>query len=261
MTPFSATLRSEWCKLVSLRSTKLLVVLGVVLGIGLSALLAWAMGASYDHWDASGRADFEPIGASMIGGVLSAVLFLVLGVKAATAEYGAGMMRLTLTATPRRWRVLAAKGVVLSAITLAAGLVLSVGMFLAAQAVFAAYGMPSAGLTDGDALRVIVAGTVLSPQFPLIALALGFVLRSTAASVIAVFAVIFGPPFLGGLLPAWAQDHVLAYLPGAAADAVSVGHLAGAPDGVSPAVGVLVVVAWLASFLAAAGAALERRDA
>ena len=39
-------------------------------------------------------------------------------------------------------------------------------MFLAAQTIFAAYGMPSAGLTDGDALRVIVAGGVLSPQFP-----------------------------------------------------------------------------------------------
>jgi hypothetical protein len=97
----------------------------------LSALLAWGMGATYDHWDASGRAGFEPIGASLIGGILSAILFLVLGVKAATAEYGSGMIRLTLTATPQRWRLLAAK------------------------------------------------------------------------------AVIFVPPSLGGLLPAWVQDHIL----------------------------------------------------
>ena len=107
MTPFTATVRSEWTKLVSLRSTKLLVVLGVVLGIVMAGLLAWVAGMTYDEWDPAGRREFEPIGTALIGGIVSAILFLVLGVKAATAEYGSGMIRLTLTATPRRGRVLA----------------------------------------------------------------------------------------------------------------------------------------------------------
>ena len=69
------------------------------------------------------------------------------------------------------------------------------------------------------------------------------------------------PPFLGGLLPVWVQDSVLEYLPGAAADAISLGHLEGATDGVAPGVGAFVVIAWLAIFLAAAWLALDRRDA
>lgn len=50
-------------------------------------------------------------------------------------------------------------------------------------------------------------------------------------------------------------------MPAAAADAISIGHLEGAADGLSPAVAALVVAAWTALFLAGAWLALERRDA
>ncbi|MGI9099511.1 MAG: ABC transporter permease subunit [Solirubrobacteraceae bacterium] len=260
MTPFPATLRSEWTKLVSLRSTKLTVALGAILGVGLSALLAVVAGATWHDWEPAARREFEPIGIALVGGVLSAIFFLVLGVKAATAEYGSGMIRLTLAATPRRSRVLAAKAAVVAAITLVAGLVSTAGMFLAAQAVFASYGLQSARLGDADALRTVLAGGALSPLFPVIALALGIVLRSTAAAVIAVFALIFAPPFLGGLLPAWVQEHLLVYLPGAASDAIAIGHLEGSSTGLAPGVAALVLIAWLAVFLGGAWAALERRD-
>ena len=165
---------------------------------------------------------------SLIGGLLSTIFFLVIGVKAATGEYAAGMIRLTLTATPRRDRVLAAKAIVVSVLMTACGLVLAVAMFLVAQAIFASYGMPAASLGDGDALRAVLGTAVLSAQFPLIAMALGFVLRSTAGAVIGVFATLFAPAFLGGLLPAWFNEHVAIYTPGAASDAISIGHLEGA---------------------------------
>lgn len=261
MTPFPATLRSEWTKLGSLRSTKVMVALGVVLGVALSALVAWVAGMTHDEWDAAERREFEPIGTALLGGVVSAIFFVVLGVKAATMEYGSGMIRLTLAATPRRGRVLAAKAVVVAALSLAGGLVLTAGMFLAAQAIFASYGMESASLADADALRVVLAGGALSPLFPVIALALGIVLRSTAAAVIGAFGVILAPPFLGGLLPAWFDEHVARYMPGAASDAIAVGHLEGSSSGLSPAVAALVLVAWLALFLGGAWNALERRDA
>ena len=228
----------------------------------MAGLLAWIAGMTYDEWDAAGRREFEPIATALIGGILSAILFLVLGVKAATVEYGSGMIRRTLTATPRRGRVLAAKALVVGAISLVAGLVLMGGMFLVAQAIFASYGMRSASLRDADALRAVLAGAVLSPLFPVIALTLGIVLRSTAGAVIGIFALIFSPPFLGGLLPAWFAENVIRYLPGAAGDAISVGHLPGAGEDLLPAaVAAVGVVAWLAVFLGAAWAVFERRDA
>ena len=261
MTPFGATLRSEWTKLAALRSTKIQVALAMLLGVGMSALLAFIIGMTHDDWDAAARSDFEPIGTALIGGILSTIFFLVIGVKAATGEYASGMIRLTLTATPRRGRVLAAKALVVSAVMIVLGLVLTTTMFLVAQAIFSSYGMQSASLLDGDALRVVLANGLLSPQLPVIALALGFILRSTAGAVIGVFAVIFAPPFLGGLLPAWFADHVAMYMPVAAADAVSIGHLEGAAGGLPPAPGALVAVAWTALFLGAAWLAFERRDA
>lgn len=261
MTPFTATLRSEWTKITSLRSTKVMVALGVILGIALTAVLAIVVGETYDKWDAADRRAFEPIGSALIGGVVCWFLFLVLGVKAATAEYGSGMIRLTLTATPQRWRVLAAKAVVLAAITLATALVVNVAMFLVAQPILASFGVESTSLLDADVVRAVLGNAALAPVYPLIALALGFLLRSTAAAIVSVFGFIFAPPFLGELLPGWFREEALPYLPGDASDSIALGHLEGAADGLSPGLASVVVVAWLAAFLAAAWLAFERRDA
>jgi hypothetical protein len=86
-------------------------------------------------------------------------------------------------------------------------------------------------------------------------------LRSTAATIIAVLAVIFGPPFLGGVLPQSWQGSTLEYVPMAASDAIAIGHLPDAAAGLSPAIAALVVLGWLAVFLASAWAVFDRRDA
>ena len=216
MTPFPVTVRSEWTKLVALRSTKIQLALAMLLGVGMSALLAWILGMTYDDWDASGRRDFEPIGASLIGGILSTIFLLVIGVKAATAEYASGMIRLTLTASPRRGRVLGAKAIVVAAVMTRrrhpadghdvprrAG-----DLRLLRDAV----SEPARRATRCARCRRRRAVGAVSG----IALALGFLLRSTAGAIIGVFALILAPPFAGGLLPAWYADHVAMYMPGAA---------------------------------------------
>jgi ABC-2 type transport system permease protein len=261
MTPFSATLRSEWTKLTSLRSTKVMVAFSVVLGVALSAVLAIVEGETFHSWPAADQRAFDPIGSSMIGVLAGAILFLVLGVKAATAEYGAGMMRLTLTATPRRGRVLAAKAAVVAAVTALAAVAGNLAMFLMAEAILSSYGLPTGSLWDADVLRALLGSAALAPLFPLIGLALGIALRSTAAAIIAVLGVIFAPPFLFGILPGSWQDRVSEYLPGSAGDAISTGHLPDTAAGLSPAVAALVVAAWLALFLGGAWAVFERRDA
>ena len=90
MTPFAATLRSEWTKLATLRSTTVLVALGLLLGVGLSALIALVAGVTWQDWDAAERRSFEPIGFALIGGIPSALLFIALGAKVATSDYGSG---------------------------------------------------------------------------------------------------------------------------------------------------------------------------
>jgi len=262
MSAFAVTLRSEWTKLSSLRATAYKLALAFVLSVGLTGLLALVIGATWDGAGVADRAAHDPVGIGLFGSLFSAIVFAVLGATAVTAEYSSGMMRLTLTATPRRGRVLAAKAAVVAGLTLVAGLVTAVVTFLVAQAVFAAYGVPTAGLGTGDALRTVLGDGVLTPVLPVIAVALGFATRSTAGAVTSVLAIVFMPWILGGVLPSWWQDNVLTYLPGAASEAITSGHLAEASSSLlAPGIAALVLAGWVAVFLAAAWAVLERRDA
>jgi ABC-type transport system involved in multi-copper enzyme maturation permease subunit len=254
-------IQSEWTKLSTLRATRVQLGIAVVLSPVLSALAALIVGLTHHDWKPQDVAGFEPIGFSMIGTLVGGIVFAVLGVRAVTAEYGSGMIRLSLTATPRRERLLAAKAAVVALVTLVAGTVMTVAMFVAAQAILSGYDVESAGLGDGDALRAVLATSVTSPIVPLFALSLGFMLRSTAGAITSVLGLIFVPAIVGAILPQSWQDHVLVYLPGAASDAIAFGQLPDAPHGLSPAIAALVLAGWTALFLGGALLALERRDA
>ena len=116
--PFSATLASEWTKLTTLRSTRIVFALSVVLAVGVTVLASILVGRSWDSWSAADQADFDPALFPLVGGIFAGLLLPTLGVTAVTSEYSTGMIRLTLTATPRRGRVLLAKAAVVAALTL-----------------------------------------------------------------------------------------------------------------------------------------------
>jgi hypothetical protein len=65
--------------------------------------------------------DGVPIDTVLAGLFIALVAVLVVGAQFMTAEYRRGLIRVTLAASPRRGRVLAAKAVVLGAVTFAAG--------------------------------------------------------------------------------------------------------------------------------------------
>jgi len=47
---FPDTLASEWSKLFTQRSTYITLALGVVLSIGMTALISLAVGSTFDEW-------------------------------------------------------------------------------------------------------------------------------------------------------------------------------------------------------------------
>jgi ABC-2 type transport system permease protein len=257
---FANTLASEWTKLASLRSTAIMLLLGVGLGIAMSALIAVVIGSTWGEWPAEEQATFDPALTSLFGTIFTAILFVVLGVTAVTSEYSSGMIRLTLTATPRRGRVLAAKVIIIAVVTLVAGFVAIVGMFLIAQPIFSSYGIPSASLSDSNALRMVLLVALGGPIWPLIGLALGVLLRNTAGAITTVLALLFAPSIFGPLLPRWWQENVLRYLPGPASDnfATVTSQESALYMAAEPAA--LVVVGWLVLFLGGAYLALTRRD-
>jgi hypothetical protein len=260
MIPFSATLRSEWTKLVTLRSVKVMTALGVLLSVGLTGLLSFAVGHSASRWSAADRASFEPISFSMVGGLVTAIFFSMIAVSAATSEYGTGLIRVTLAATPRRGRVVAAKLLCVAGLTLVAETVATVAMFLVGQGILASYGVSHATLGNGAAFRTVATTSLLAPVLPVVGVALGLALRSTAGALVSLLVLVFGPPSLGALLPTgW--THPLRYLLGAASDAITVGHLPDAAAGLWPGTAAMVLVGWVALFAAVGWACVERRDA
>ena len=175
-----------------------------------------------------------------------------------SSEYTSGMVRLTMAITPRRWRVLFAKAMVIALVTWAIGLVAVFGSFFAGQAVLASHaGVPTASLSDHAAQQGLIAAWLTTPMFPLIGAGLGASCAAPASAITATLALIFVPGIFGGLLPSWWQKNLLAYLPGNADDALlRTDHYL---MRLSPGVAVLAIVLWLVAFYAVAFL-LVRRD-
>jgi ABC-type transport system involved in multi-copper enzyme maturation permease subunit len=135
-----------------------------------------------------------------------------------TAEYRRGLIRVTLTASPRRGRVLAAKAVVIGAVTFIAGLVGAAAALVAGERLLRSDGnfiLPVSMLTE---VRVVAGTAAVIAVAAVLALALGALLRSSAAAVtIAVVAIVL--PYVlvnsGPILPATASDWLLRLTPSA----------------------------------------------
>ena len=179
--PFTATLRSEWTKLISVRSTWLTIGVGVLLAIGITIAVAIATGIASSDWSVADQAAFDPVATALSGSLFLLIAFVVLGVRMIASEYASGMMHLTLTATPDRAKVLAAKATILVAVTLTVGAIVTLAQYFGALTVLDGYGVDTSA-TSG-ATRAIVATAGLSSFLPLIGLALAVLLRSAAGAI------------------------------------------------------------------------------
>lgn len=255
---FAGVLRAEAVKLRSVRSSTLTVLATCValLVVGLiTAAIAGGLVA-----DPGGEEEVANVAAAPLSGTLLAQLVIgVLGVMVITSEYATGLIRSTLTAVPARLPVLWAKAVVVVGATLPAVLVTLVGTFLAGQALIGTGDVATASLGDDGVLRAIVGTGAYLTGVALIGLAIGTLLRATAAGISVLFGVIFLLPGLGSLLlPAGWRNDVLQFLPSEAGSAFS--SVAPNPDLLGSGAGAAVFAAWVLVPLAAAAVALKRRS-
>jgi ABC-2 type transport system permease protein len=265
-TTFWATLASEWVKLTSLRSFYLTALATLMLAIGLSGGVSLIIASTWSDWGPMERAAFDPTMMSLFGLVFSSILLSLIAVSFVASEYATGMIRLTLTATPHRGRVLLAKVLIIAVVTIVLGFISVIVSFLLGQAIFDANGLQSTSLTDSGTWRAVVGLGLTAAVFPLIGAALAVLFRSTAAALATVLAIVFTPAIFGQMLPAWWQENVLRYLPDRAVDSISIGHLFSEGGAFTFAqyldlrTGIVVTIVWLALFLGAATIALLRRD-
>jgi ABC-type transport system involved in multi-copper enzyme maturation permease subunit len=214
------------------------------------------------------------IAQTLIGVFAGLIAVAVVGAMFMTAEYRRGLIRVTFAATPRRGRVLAAKAVVIAAVTFAAGLVSATVVVTFGQQVLRAHGVYVWPVTALAEMRVIVGTAAVLAVTAVIALAIAAVLRRSTVTVAAVIVVIVLPYLLTvttPLLPAGPTDWLARASP-AAAFAVQqtliqypqVSNLYLPSAGywpLAPWAGFAVLCTWAAVALGLAAYLLNRRDA
>ena len=255
---FVANLRAEWTKLRSVRSTVWTLLATVGLAVGFGALIATSQMSSWDTLDAGERLRFDPTSFSLSGLFLAQLAVGVLGVLVITSEYATGQIRATLSATPQRLVVLAAKAATFAAVVLVTGLVASFAAFWTGQVIFASNGL-DASIGDPGVLRAVVGGALYLAGVGLLGVGVGAIVRRTAGAVAALVALLFILPLVMGFLPSSFQEAVGKYFPAQAGMAIF--NVVADPRALSPWVGFGVLLAYGAVSLAVGAFLLVRRDA
>ena len=248
--------RAEWTKLTALRSTWWCGLTAVVLIVGLGAAIAEG-GAPYKVTAANTAA--MGISDSLLGLLLAQLLLGVIGVLAFSGEYGTGMIRATLAVVPSRLPVLWAKLIVLAGLVLPVTLLCAVADFFTAAALESARGGSVLLLTEPGVLRTVVGSSLYLTVIVVIGLALGGLLRKTAAALVVFTALFFVVPIVVGALPHSIQGFAT-YLPSNAGGALW-GNPLTTGNQLSPWAGFAVLCGYAVVLTVAAAWRLRRHDA
>jgi ABC-2 type transport system permease protein len=201
-----AALHAEWTKLRTLASTfwLLLGAAAVTIAVGAAAAAAFRCGPGEC---ALARTGADPARISLTGVDLGQAVVAVLAVLAVGGEYSTGMIRLTLTAMPRRLTVLAAKAAVITGCVLAASAVAAGGSFLAGRLILPGRGLSVANgyrllsLGDGPDLRAAAGSVLYLVLIALFALGVTTAIRDSAVAIGTVLALLYLFPIVASVIP------------------------------------------------------------
>lgn len=241
------------CELFKQRTTR--TSLGVLLAmVGLIAAVVLLHVLSLSAQELGSRdGQLKIFGMGTTFGMLFASL---LGALSITAEIRHGMIRPTFLATPQRARVIFAK-VTASAIAGAAFGLLAVALAIAAGSAGLAARSMHIAPSPGDFAQLLAGGALAAAAWAAIGVGVGAIVRNQVAALVGLVVwQLFIEQTLIGSVPSAAR-----YAPGPGA-----GSLAGAilqqtsTYLLAPALGALVIVAYVAATIAAGSISTARRD-
>jgi ABC-2 type transport system permease protein len=255
-------LHAEWTKLRTETSNMWLLIGTVVLTVAIGAGVA-----STTKCPSAGCGQ-DAARLSLTGIMAGQVVIAIVAVLAVGTEYSTGMIRTTFCALPGRTEVLAAKAMVLTAVTLVAGTASVLGSVLAGQLLLPGNGFTAQhgyaallSLADGPTLRAAAGSVIYLTLIALLGLGIVTAVRSSAAAIGIVLALLFVFPVVAHVVsnPAW-QRHLDEIAPMSAGLAVQATiDVSSLP--VSPWEGVGVLALWAAGALLTGGLLLRLRDA
>jgi ABC-2 type transport system permease protein len=256
------TLRAEWTKLRTVPGTAWLLAATIVLTVAVSTAAAAAT-----RCPAGTSCPVDTIKLSLTGVQFGQAVVAVLAALGISSEYSTGMIRTTLTATPRRAAVLAAKAAVTTGPVLAAAALAVAGSLLAGRLILpghgftAARGFPLVSLADGPVLRAAAGSVLYLALIALLSLGIAAAVRDSAVAIGLVFGLLYLFPIVSSLAanPHW-QRHLEQIGPMTAGLGIeATTGLRSLP--LSPWAGLGVLAAWAAAAVLAGGLLLRLRDA
>jgi len=244
-------LRAEWAKMWSSSAFWLLVAL-VVVFVAISAV---TIGTA--RWSLGG----DPARLSLAGVYLGQAVAALAGVLVIGGEYGTGMISVTLTAIPRRGRLLAAKALVLAGPVLAASALVAGACLLAGGLI-----LPGHGFTPGHGFdlaspamwRAACCAALYLTLVALLGLGVTTAVRDPAAATGAVLGLLYLFPVIG-LAAGHSLQRRLEQIGPMSAGIDSLATQPGLPLSAWPGLG--VVALWAAGALTLAAYVLRTRDA
>ena len=208
---FAGTLRSEFTKIRSVRSTYWTLLATLVVVIGMGAVFTYGEAHNFSQLPAAFQAHqraqeiAQATERSLFGLILGQLIIAALGALTITSEYSTGMIRTSLSVLPRRGTVFAAKALVFGVIALAVGLVSSFASYFVGQAILSSQHINST-LGQPGVLRAVIGGGLFLAVCGLLSFGLGALIRHTAGAITASFGLLFVLGILAGFLPnSWAE--------------------------------------------------------
>jgi ABC-2 type transport system permease protein len=254
-------LHAEWTKLRTAPGNGWLLLAAIAATLAQSALAVTAVSCP------AAGCGLDPAKISLTGIDLGQAVVAVLAVLAISSEYSTGMIRTTLTATPRRGAVLAAKAAIVTAVVLPAGALAVLGSVLAGRLILpargftAARGYPPLSLADGPVLRAATGSVLYLALIALLSLGAATAIRDSAAAIGIVLGLLYLVPVISTAVtsPHWHRrlEQISPMTAGLAIQATT--GLRSLP--ISPWAGLGVLAAWTAAALLTGALLLRLRDA
>jgi ABC-2 type transport system permease protein len=249
--------KAEWIKFRSVRSNVVaLLAAGVVLVV--IGTMFSSLAGSDKTLPPGATSGTDSLSMSFGAMNLCQLVLGILGAVFVAGEYSTGMIRSMFTAVGSRSTVLWAKATVLGG---ASWIVMTIASFVVFFTGQAAYAGTDATYSLGDpgVLRAVLGGGVYGTGIVLMGLALGFILRSSAAAIGTLIGTLMIAPGLVGFLPDSIGESIGKFLPSTAGQAFL--SVSGGPKLLSPGAGFAVFAAWAICLLGIAVFMLQRRDA
>ena len=193
-------LHAEWTKLRTLASTGWLLLAAAALTIAVSAAADAAATCP------SGGCQADPARLSLTGVQAGQAIVAIIAVLAISGEYSTGMIRITLTAMPRRLTVLAAKAALITGLVLAVSAVAVLACVLAGRLILPghgftpAHGYPPLSLGNGPVLRAACGSVLYLALIALLSLGVATAVRESAVAIGLVLGLLYVFPLVTSVI-------------------------------------------------------------